>query len=257
MEASDGFCLLKLHGGTAWPNLTYRQGSERDSYCWYGDLFHETASHRVRTLTSVAIGQSDSPIVFPWEVMDDDGNFIKEDAFPCRDTECVSSRLAGGYNGATTVFELFKSIWTRAKAEVLAATKISVVGLSLHEYLMPGFKFLFGGKSGNIDLVVADKCLKRFAGGKESDAHFDPLTPVSRLARLLSTFCPNLTWNVPKIPEGFPRPPSTIEAMSRRPIKLHASFEEFILNELGTHTPYQSVVQTSEHRSYNPGGVVY
>jgi hypothetical protein len=155
----------------------------------------------------------------------------------------LASQLTGAYNGPTTQFQLFKSIWTRAKAEVFAANRISIVGLSLHEYLIPGLRFLLEGKSGDIELVVADKCLQGFAGERQNEAQFDLLTPVARLDQLLRETCPDLRWNVQKGPSRVPIPPAKVEALVREPIVLHSSFEDFILKELGTGTSYRGVVQ--------------
>ena len=242
IEGTDKFCLLKLHGAVAWPNAA-SVGSKRDDYCWYGDILGSKASDRIRTLTSEEIGQSESPIVFPWEIIGDEGHFRPEDEFPCRDSQCLASQLTGAYNGPTTQFQLFKSIWTRAKAEVFAANRISIVGLSLHEYLIPGLRFLLEGKSGDIELVVADKCLQGFAGERQNEAQFDLLTPVARLDQLLRETCPDLRWNVQKGPSRVPIPPAKVEALVREPIVLHSSFEDFILKELGTGTSYRGVVQ--------------
>jgi hypothetical protein len=187
--------------------------------------------------------------------MDAEGRFIEEAAFCVPDTECTFSRLPGGYDGTTTLYQLFKSIWTRAKAEVQAARKISIVGVSMHEYLKPAFQFLFAGKSDDIELVFADKSLARFRGGKESDAQLDPLTPVSRLDQLLRGCCPKLRWNVPMMPDGSPASAALVQVDSRRPIRQYASFEEFIQNELGTQAEYRGLILTSVEHSYNPSGV--
>jgi hypothetical protein len=183
--------------------------------------------------------------MFPWEIMDDEGRFVEPAAFCVPDTQCIFSRLAGGYDGGTTLYELFKSIWTRARAEVQAASKISIVGLSMHEYLRPAFNFLFTGRTDKVELVVADKSLARFRGGRESDAQLDPLTPVSRLDQWLRECCPNLRWNVSMMAGGPARPGAIIEDISRMPIRLYGSFEEFILNELGAQERYRGVILTS------------
>jgi hypothetical protein len=233
LENSDEFCLLKLHGALAWPQIVVNSGQkERDQYCCYGDLFDGTDAQRIQTLTGTEIGTSVSPIVFPWEIMNDDGSFIEEASFPALAIEARFSKSAGGHNGTTTMFQLFKSIWTRARAEVQAANKISIVGLSLHEYMRPAFQFLFGGKAGNTELVVADKCLSKFKDYEDSAAHFDPLSPVARIDQWLRIICPNLRWNekehelVPSI--VLPGDQKNV----RRPIRIRKSFEEFILNEI-------------------------
>jgi hypothetical protein len=61
IESSDGFCFLKLHGAIAWPRVTRKQqSSDRDAYCWYGDLFGKGGPQRIHILTSADIAYSDA-----------------------------------------------------------------------------------------------------------------------------------------------------------------------------------------------------
>jgi hypothetical protein len=175
--------------------------------------------------------------------MDDAGKFIDQSLFPSLEIQARFSQAAGGYNGATTMFELFKSIWTRARAEVLAANKISIVGLSLHEYMKPAFQFLFRDKIGNVELVVADTCLKKFKDYEDSAAHFDPLSPVARIDQWLRETCPTLHWNEDEFDRDHrivsPVPPTAV----RKPIRIRKSFEEFILNEVDTRFAPKGIIQ--------------
>src|ERR1019366_3940180 len=59
-------------------------------------------------------------------------------------------------------FTLFVSIWERARKEVEAADKISFVGLSMHEYLKLGLRYLFQDKQGPVEVVVANPLNERF-----------------------------------------------------------------------------------------------
>jgi hypothetical protein len=244
LEGSDEFCLLKLHGGIAWPVIVQNSGvREREAYCFFGDLFSTTPIERIRTLTNPEVGHSDSPIVFPWEIMDGAGQFIEQPQFPSLETQARFSLAAGGYNGATTLFELFKSIWTRARAEVLAANKISIVGLSLHEYMKPAFQFLFRDKIGNVELVVADTCLKKFKDYEDSAAHFDPLSPVARIDQWLREICPTLHWNEDEFDHKHHMVSPAPLAAVRKPIRIRKSFEEFILNEVDTGFVPKGIIQ--------------
>lgn len=197
----------------------------------------------MRTLTNAEVGYSDSPIVFPWEIMDSSGIFIEQSFFPNMETQARFSLAAGGYNGATTMFELFKSIWTRARAEVLAANKISIVGLSLHEYMKPAFQFLFGDKTGNAELVVADIGLKKFKDHEDPAAHSDPLSPIARIDQWLREICPGLRWNEQEFEREHPILLREPIYKGRKLIRIRKSFEEFILNEIDTSFVPKGVIQ--------------
>jgi hypothetical protein len=233
IEDSDEFCLLKLHGSIAWPKMG-NVGGERDSYVWYGDLFTEMRLKRLGLLTSNPVGASEAPIVFPWEIMDKTGSFVSESDFPCREAKNKNGRLHGDYRGDVSLFQLFKSIWTRARSEVFTANKISIVGLSMHDYLKPAFEFLFRNKAGSIDLVVADKYLEKYTNDEESHRTVDPISPATRLSAWLREFCPHLLWNVVSFGvSNGPTDRSPVDQFGRFPIRIRKSFEEFILKEMG------------------------
>ena len=228
LEESDGFCFLKLHGSIAWPTHTV-VNHKRSSHCSYNDFFGERMTNRLTTLISPNVGNSDSPIVFPWEIIADDNSFINETDFSCHEKIDEQGLGHGGYIGNISLFHLFKSIWTRARAEVQSAGKVSFVGLSMHEYLTPALKYLFAKKTGVINLVNADDWFKNWPQG--TTAHFDPLSPAARIEELLKKICPKLRWNEPvnTLPERNPLAPHQI--------RVRGSFAEFILKEMNPLTP--------------------
>ena len=76
--------------------------------------------------------------MFPWELFDK-GDFVSEEAFrPFNEAQDDITR-----EKARRLFQQLKSIWENAREAVLGADKISFIGLSMHEYLETGFKFLF------------------------------------------------------------------------------------------------------------------
>lgn len=242
LENSKNFCLLKLHGSTALP----KRGA-RGLHCpTHDELFGMAPEVRFKAILNREFMQLGySPVYFPWEIITPKGRFVRGDKFRFGN-DIEQRHQIGGYAGPVSLYDLFTSVWKRARKEVQRASKISFVGLSIHEYLRPGFKFLFEGKSNPIELVVADASLQSFGSGRESDAHFNPLTPVSRLDQLLREICPDLRWNEDgSAPEGCPSSPDMISGLSRRPIRIHSSFKDFISNELRIEPEYQGVIRTS------------
>jgi len=80
------------------------------------------------------------PIVFPWELFDgDSGRFISEDGF----IFVKEAKDSAAKEKASLLFRHFVSIWENAKRAVSRADKISFIGLSMHEYLEDGLKYLF------------------------------------------------------------------------------------------------------------------
>jgi len=55
------------------------------------------------------------------------------------------------------------------------ATKISFVGLSMHDYLNNGFKYLFSDKSGYVQLVVTDTSGAHSSGSYYLSEVLDPM----------------------------------------------------------------------------------
>jgi hypothetical protein len=130
-KGGSGFCVLQLHGSIAWP-------IGQEEMVSYHTLFELDPSARAEKLFKNAF---EPPIIFPWEIMNKDG-FAKIDIFP--------------FPGDRVLFQLFQGIWKRARREVLAAKRISFVGLSMHSFLKDGIKYLFAGKEGQTEVIVAN-----------------------------------------------------------------------------------------------------
>lgn len=79
----------------------------------------------------------------------------------------------------------------------------------MHEYLENGFRMLFEGKTGKINLVVADKnCARRTSGMVIQ--YYNSFNPEARVSNLLSKISPLLTQNM----------------------ETYSSFEDFIATEM-------------------------
>jgi hypothetical protein len=164
------FCLLKLHGTCALPSC-----HERDDPCpTHDELFNPDPVMRFHTVSSIRFADVGfSPIFFPWEIISSGGRFVPEEKF-----RRASHRQSGSDK---ELFPLFKAIWQRARKEVQGAAKLSFVGLSMHDFMKPGFCLLLNGKLGHAGLVVAD---------------IKPQKPAERLDRWLQGFCPDLQWTM-------------------------------------------------------------
>jgi hypothetical protein len=81
------------------------------------------------------------------------------------------------------LFPFFRLLWERARKEVLAADKISFVGMSLSPYLESGLKFLFSGKRGDVQLVVANPDVERFSN---LENHLHPNSPAGRAFEIMT-----------------------------------------------------------------------
>ena len=172
------FCLLKLHGTCALPSR-----DDRDDPCpTHEELFSPDPKMRFSTVSSVRFADIGfPPIYFPWEIISPKGSFVSKDKFRRADQRQTTSDVK--------LFPLFKAIWERARKEVQDAAKLSIVGLSMHDYLKPGLRFLLQGKRGQVDLVVADT---------------KPQRPVNRLQHWLKEICPDLRWTTPiRVRQGF------------------------------------------------------
>jgi hypothetical protein len=172
-------CLLQLHGMIAWPK---RSDAERGVA--FDDIFYPRLKERITKLHS----GTPPPIVFPWEIIDEKGKFRAKSAFCLQESCDENGRRPGDYEGQHDLHDLFVAIWTRARSEILAATKISFVGLSMHDFLEPAFRFLFQGKKTNARIVFANKELERFRSVDE--AYGNPRSPVCKVRRLLKRIWP-------------------------------------------------------------------
>lgn len=214
LKTGDGFCLLKLHGLVAWPNSGNELETHLSPHCSFENFFEPDITKRLKFLTSTDIGLTDAPIVFPWEIIDENGTFMPEEKFRLKDEIYNSQgprfRHGGRIPNDPNLHQIFKAIWVRAREEVQAAKKISFVGLSMHEYLNWGFKFLLSGKAGKIQLAITDKDSAQ-SSKRVSLGQYDHLSPSARVFKLRDTVCPGMQWN---------------------PFEPRQNFEEFIIKEM-------------------------
>jgi len=203
----DGLCLLHLHGMIAWPDR-----SHEERVVAFEDLFTRDAKRRWERLHSNVA----PPIVFPWEVINEKGRFRSKAEFcleePCDETH----KRQGCYSGPHDLHDLFTSIWKRARKEISLATKISFVGLSMHEFLNPAFKFLFSQKRNDAEIVIANKDLEKFKAPDQ--ATNNPRSPVFKVKHLLKDI-----WR---------RPTDRKDSTGSVPMQTRETFGEFIQYEM-------------------------
>jgi hypothetical protein len=215
LTSDDGFCVLALHGLIAWPNGGQEKGGHD---CSFADLFQNELADRLTVLVSGESSASDPPIIFPWEIMDSKGQPLGENEFvpkesPTHKLNGVPHFAGDRINTDPSVYRILEAVWARAREEVIAADRISFVGLSMHDYLRPGFSYLFTGKSGKIRLAITDAANASLQDrhGREVPAH--TLTPKARVTNLRDSFCQSLQWSQ---------------------MNLYKDFAEFLAKELGT-----------------------
>jgi hypothetical protein len=234
LREHDGFCVLKLHGIAAWPN---RGGEVEDAMtpeCCFERFFHDEVSIRIKHLIPSGV-RPNVPIVFPWETVGTDGAFHSPEAFKLKDepyTNRLSTRAGGRSAVDPHVHDIFTTIWSRAREEVQAASKISFVGLSLHEYLNFGFKYLLSGKSGDIDLVVTDSQSRQKLGGMAIKSDLNPVSPAARALKLLKNYAPAVNAN-PGVSVVSDRGTDKRKVRSQGDVvRLRSNFEDFINEEV-------------------------
>jgi hypothetical protein len=175
-DTNDSFSVLKLHGSIVCaPN----QRSDFDL------LFRDDGTSVLKRSLSLFRNKGEyiPPILFPWEIMDSEGI-------------------------AKQIPTLFSGIWERARREVLKADKISFVGLSMHPFMFDGLKYLFNGRGGQAEIVVANAANTLFVPNRV-ETHFNllPNSPAYIVSRdILGKFAPNL--KIIGIPTGNSSPTS-------------------------------------------------
>jgi len=192
-ENSDrSFCLLKLHGSICY-------GKEPKGID-FETLFIDGPEKRAMKLLGSDYQNVSAPILFPWEIINANGP-VEERGFTSQ------------YHN-NSVYPLFRGIWERARREIQSAAKISFVGLSMHQFLEDGLRFLFKGKTGNMEIVIANPLNEPFID-RTGDKHWSR-HPHS-LAYILNKFLNNV---VPKVG----RPGGEIKLMN--------SFQEFVKTQM-------------------------
>ncbi len=155
------FCMLKLHGIAAWPNPPLNaMHASLSAHCSFDDYFNTDLFRRIQSLTG-EVGNTETPIVFPWEVYEKNGDLVGRERFALKDQplEFSNQQFRHGCRMITdpSLHDIFLAVWNRAKIEVQAASKISFVGISMHDYLRGGFRFLFHGINSKVNLTITDK----------------------------------------------------------------------------------------------------
>lgn len=221
LEDGDDLCVLQLHGTIALPRKL--DGETVDTY--YGDLFGTTIQQRMEHLCFSERADALPPILFPWEVFDQNGKFADEQQFCLKETTDTRGFRQGGYPGDIGLHQLFMSIWKRAQREVMNATKISFVGLSMHDFLNPAFRFLFANRRENAAIVCATKEHEKFRSADAVEAHTNPRSPTFKLRRLLKEISPTIT--------GVPnRGDKQIWTDRGTTVRVRETFHEFIEHEM-------------------------
>jgi len=159
LEDGEDLCVLQLHGSIAWPCI--RNGEHS---IWHYDLFGTSVRERVEKLCFSEASNAVPPVLFPWEAINDQGTLLDQKEFCLDDGPDRVCDRQGGYIGPIKLHQLFVSIWKRARIEVNFATKISFIGLSMHDFLNPAFLFLFSQRKADVELVCANKDHQKFGG---------------------------------------------------------------------------------------------
>jgi len=161
--------------------------------------------------------------------LDEQGGFLGEKDFCLDDGLTGVGQRQGAYSGNITLHQLFISIWKRARKEINLATKISFVGLSMHDFLNSAFRFLFAERKEDAEIVCANKDHQKFLGaGRERTREIllNPLSPTWKLRRLLKEICPAIEGINP----GYIG--ESAWTQSGPGVRFRETFEDFIQNEM-------------------------
>jgi hypothetical protein len=175
---SDGLCILKLHGTIAIEKRPETTGK----ILTLGQIIHSIAIQRFYEIKSCTIDGGVVPVVFPWELIGDDGHIRPAEQCPWN---CEVP-------GIGQLRDVMTKIWAKAVSEIEKATQISFVGMSMHHYLEPGFTRLFRNKHGPVKLVIANPDIKSMdpEGFKRGEYH--PRSSHSRIRSFLRMAAPEM-----------------------------------------------------------------
>jgi hypothetical protein len=231
----DQFNYFKLHGSMSYGN---------DPTSGYKVLFRPGNLERFGHLATDHFQKIVPPIVFPWELFTNEGEFIPEDEFIYVKGERDPQKQLDGRQ----LFKHFNLMWKNAKLVVENANKISFVGLSMHDYLKSGFNFLFKdfGKFSEskqklaergirdtsftpVEVVVANTDNENY---KNAETTSHPNSPCGKVLEFLVKNVPNL--NYLRSSSEFDgilkdNPGSSVDVG----ITPRYSFSEFIQREMG------------------------
>lgn len=230
-----GFCHLKLHGTCVLPTT-----QPIDRLGWppqEGDPVHLTTEHMFRfdtlprfcCLSNSTFASQAPPALLPWEIISPAGQLLEQAEFEV---------IVGPDWQHRALYPLFRALWQRARADIQAADKISFVGLSIGPFMEPELKFLFDGKSGIVEAVVANPEAAKY---RDLPDPFHPVTFCGKMLDLFERICPGMYCDrslrddgakppEPRnetLPEGHPL---TARQASRMTIR--DGFSDFIRNEM-------------------------
>ncbi len=196
-EDETAFCILKLHGtiGIRTPSIPCNK------MLTFDDLVRPFEPGRSVEILSKTIKGGLTPVVFPWELMDENGSIRPESncAWNC------------DIPGVGPLRDVMSKIWKRAAREIEMASSISFVGLSMHHYLEPGFKHLFRNKRGKIKLTIANPDIRDMDPEAFKRGEYHPRCSLRRIRNFIHKAAPELE-------------------ISKAPVYL--GFEEFIAGEV-------------------------
>lgn len=234
------FNYYKLHGSITYGGAPANFG--------YDKLFLQGAPIRFQFLEDQwFVKHFVPPVVFPWELFDkDSGKFISEDDFVYVKGKCAMFGSDG-----KKLFNHFKTMWENAKISVERADKISFVGLSIHDYLEGGLRYLLQdvgkikdpkvracitegtydeAKPKRVEVVVANPDNNQF---KNAENRLHPSSLCGKVADLLKRVAPNLAYvRSSSEDDGIFRSTDTPDKVEDPDITPRLTFREFIEREM-------------------------
>lgn len=182
----QSFNYFKLHGSLAYGN---------DPHFGHNASFRLEKTKRLEYLADKSLQFDVPPVVFPWELFDgDSGKFISEDDFVL----VKEGKDIAAQEKARLLFRQLMSIWENTKRVLSRANKISFVGLSMHEYLESGLRYLFNdngvvypGGLNQVQVVVANPDNDQF---RNAENRLHPASLCGKVADLLKRVAPNINY---------------------------------------------------------------
>jgi len=144
--------VIQLHGAILYPSQLVQGDKIIFGEVPQFQLFKPEFLPTMRALCRPSL--ENPPLLFPFELFDADGQFVPQEGFPV---------TRNAPHGQETLHEMFRYIWEYAKTQVQLADKVSFVGMSWHEFLEPGLKFLFRDKTGPTQMVIANPEVQQYA----------------------------------------------------------------------------------------------
>lgn len=182
-NTNQQFRHFKLHGSIDFADAqTHRE------------LFDVPGTRRLVQFNTTKEQIRTPPVIFPWEIFDEKGEFIAESDFIFIKE---ANNINDGYRAAAqeiavNLHRLYKQIWEGAKEAVQHADKISFVGMSMHHYLESGLRYLFQDKHTPAQVVVANPLNEYF---KDERQRLHPASPSGQVTRILKSVAPKLTYH--------------------------------------------------------------